>query len=433
MKKISILIILPILLLFSCFQVSAETLSINASSYILIDSKTGQVLKEFNPDEKFNPASTTKIMTGILALENGNPDQLMTVSQTAIDGIGPGGMHIGLMVGEQLELKHLLHALLVQSANETAYVIAEHIAPTKEEFCDLMNEKAIELGALNTHFVNPCGIDNGKIGDSHLTTARDLAIMARHAMTLPNFREIVSKTTYTIPPTNKHPNEVTINTTNRLLTYGRYKSDYYDRVTGIKTGYTDKAGHNLVSSAENSEGVELIAVVMGVREGIQMVFDYSKELLEYGFKNYSMNLLVSENETIERVLVSEATGNPYLDVIASDSFECLLPNNITNISDEVEMEVTINENVAAPVNEGDVLGFMEFKRNGLILGKVDLKASRSVEKLIVTPSPAKTVYNTMNDPIFKKVTLVCSIVLILFIGLRFTLRKISRTIYSKKN
>ncbi|GAE90587.1 D-alanyl-D-alanine carboxypeptidase family protein [Acetivibrio straminisolvens] len=243
MKKILLFLVMTTIFFSSVVMVKAQPLDINARAYILIDSKTGQVLAEYNPDFKTYPASTTKIMTAILALELGDLDQIMTVNQSAIDDIGPGGMHIGLLPGEQLELRYLLDALLVRSANETAYVIAENLCSSRQEFYNLMNEKAKELGATNTNFLNPCGIDNGEKGKNHLTTARDLAKISQYAMTIPQFREIVQKTIIKIPPTNKHSEEVIVGTTNRLLLYekSRYKSEYFSKVTGIKTGYTDRA------------------------------------------------------------------------------------------------------------------------------------------------------------------------------------------------
>lgn len=432
MKKLLIFLIMTTILLSSIVIVKAQPLDIDARAYILIDSKTGQVLAEYNPDFKTYPASTTKIMTAILALELGDLDQIMTVNQTAIDDIGPGGMHIGLLAGEQLELRYLLDALLVRSANETAYVIAENLCSSRQEFYNLMNERARELGATDTNFVNPCGIDNGEKGKNHLTTARDLARMAQYAMTIPYFRETVQKTIIKIPPTNKHSDEVIVGTTNRLLLYSssKYKSDYFTKVTGIKTGYTDRALNNLVSSAMNDEGTELIAVVLGV-ENYDMVFEYSKKLLEYGFKNYSIQPVVAPNSYITSVPVSNASGNYNLDVIASpEGLKCLLPNDSNNT--DYEIERYIMESIEAPVKKGDVLGFLEIKRNGVSIGKIDAVASRDVEKLEAPSEPQNVIIKTINDPVLKKVTTGALIFLLMFLMLRFTLRRISRSLRSKR-
>jgi len=432
MKKLLIFLIMTTILLSSIVIVKAQPLDIDARAYILIDSKTGQVLAEYNPDFKTYPASTTKTMTAILALELGDLDQIMTVNQTAIDDIGPGSMHIGLLAGEQLELRYLLDALLVRSANETAYVIAENLCSSRQEFYNLMNERARELGATDTNFVNPCGIDNGEKGKNHLTTARDLAKMAQYAMTIPYFRETVQKTIIKIPPTNKHSDEVIVGTTNRLLLYSssKYKSDYFTKVTGIKTGYTDRALNNLVSSAMNDEGTELIAVVLGV-ENYDMVFEYSKKLLEYGFKNYSIQPVVAPNSYITSVPVSNASGNYNLDVIASpEGLKCLLPNDSNNT--DYEIERYIMESIEAPVKKGDVLGFLEIKRNGVSIGKIDAVASRDVEKLEAPSEPQNVIIKTINDPVLKKVTTGALIFLLMFLMLRFTLRRISRSLRSKR-
>ncbi|HOM01656.1 MAG TPA: D-alanyl-D-alanine carboxypeptidase family protein [Acetivibrio sp.] len=424
--------IITTILLSGFIMVEAQPLEISARAYILIDSKTGQVLAEHNPDLQTYPASTTKIMTAILALEMGDLDQMMTVNQSAIDDIGPGGMHVGLLAGEQLELKYLLDALLVRSANETAYVIAENLCSSREEFYSLMNEKARELGATNSNFLNPCGMDNGEKGKNHLTTARDLAKIAQYAMSMPEFREIVQKTLIKIPPTNKHSEEVIVGTTNKLLLYGnsKYKSDYFTKVTGIKTGYTDRALNNLVSSAMNDEGTELIAVVLGV-ENYDMVFEYSKQLLEYGFKNYSLQPVIAPNSYITSVPVSNAEGNHNLDILASsEGLKCLLPNDSSNT--DYEIESRIKQNIEAPVKEGDVLGFVEVKRNGVTIGKVDAVASRNVEKLQPSEESQNVIIKTVTDPALKKVTTGALIFLLMFLMLRFILRRISRSLHSKR-
>jgi D-alanyl-D-alanine carboxypeptidase/D-alanyl-D-alanine carboxypeptidase (penicillin-binding protein 5/6) len=320
---------------------------------------------------------------------------------------------------------------MIQSANETSYVIAENISPTRHDFYNLMNSRAKELGAQNTNFLNPCGIDNGKKGENHLTTASDLAKIARHAMTLPEFREIVQKTTYKVPPTNKHPNEVTVFTTNRLLTYGKYKSEYYDKITGIKTGYTDRAGFNLVSGAQTDDGMELIAVVMGVRDAYENVFNYSKTLLEYGFKNYSIKQVVAPRESISQVTVSDAY-NPYLSLIAAKDIRSVLPNYTEKLDELIQKEIKINKNISAPIKEGDVLGSMEVKFNDVVLGNVDLIASRDVKKLVPSPAPVSVMQKTFSNPIFRNVVVGAIVILLLFTTLRITLKRISRTIKSRR-
>jgi len=247
MRRICFTAIIIIIFTQNVTTAFAQPLDIPAdSAYMLIDSKTGQVITERNADVKLRPASTTKIMTAILALENGKLDQIMNVSKEAVYDIGEGGMNIGIMPGEDnLTLGNLLNAMLIKSANETANIIAVNIGGSKSVFVDMMNKKAAELGASNTHFVNPCGKDDAKEDANHLSTARDMATIARYAMTLPKFREIVSKEYYNdMPVTNKHKKWDVLRTTNKLLwstntysyTIDNMKHSY--TVNGIKTGYT---------------------------------------------------------------------------------------------------------------------------------------------------------------------------------------------------
>ncbi|HAA43344.1 MAG TPA: D-alanyl-D-alanine carboxypeptidase [Ruminiclostridium sp.] len=425
MKKILFIILVLSVAISTVLPINSQPLNIPARAYILMDFKTGQVLYEYNSKTPLHPASTTKIMTGILAIEYGDLDSMVTVSQSAIDNIGAGGMHIGLIAGERLKLIHILNALLIRSANETAYVIAENISSSHEEFFDLMNKRAKELGAECTNFVNPSGMDNTADGHLHVSSAYDLALMARHAMTLPEFREIVKKTYYRIPPTNKHDEEIFLNTSNKLLFS---KSEYYTEVTGIKTGYTDRALANLVSSARDESGMELIAAVMGV-ERYNDVFTYSQELLEYGFKNFSLRHVLAKNSYAETVHVSNASGNSNLDLLVAEDFECVLPKG-TSIN-ELTFEKNINENITAPVYKGDVLGSIEIKNGQKSLGKVDLIATRTVEEKIPEKPVEKKPGTSTKKSLLKRILNGTIFFLIAFILLRITLKKISRSIIAK--
>jgi D-alanyl-D-alanine carboxypeptidase (penicillin-binding protein 5/6) len=261
----------------------AEEIELTAKAAILVDMKTGQVLYENNADMRWAPASTTKIMTALVALEHADIDTKMKASANAINAIPLDYGLAGIRIGEEMELEHLLNFVLIISANEAANVIAENISPTGRinEFVDLMNEKASELGLKNTHFTNTYGLD----ADEHYSSARDLVITSMEAMKIPVFREIVAKKTVPLPDTNLRKSSDWenwhIDTTNKLL---NSTSQYYDRVTGIKTGYTSKAGRCLVFSAVNNEGLELIGVILGT-ETYDILFSESQQLLEYGFKN----------------------------------------------------------------------------------------------------------------------------------------------------
>ena len=293
---------------------SEQTIDISSDcTYILMDMKNGQVIAERDADKKMHPASTTKIMTAIIALENGDLDHIMTVSKDALD-IRDGESNIGIMPGEKnLTLENLLNAMLVKSANDAANIIAEDIGGTRSKFVDMMNKKAVELGAISTHFVNPSGIDNSEKYANHLSTARDLATIARYAMSIPIFREIAGKEYYSMPVTNDHPiwAESPLHNRNKLLwpvnsySYELDSTMHTYSVDGIKTGSTVAAGYNLVASAVNDEGIELIAVVLHASDS-DTVFNYTKELLSYGFEQYPVKSIASINQTVEDANVGNA-------------------------------------------------------------------------------------------------------------------------------
>lgn len=354
-------------------------------SYILVDSKTGQVIAEYNADVKHRPASTTKIMTAIVALENGKLDQKMNVSKEAVYDIGPGGMNIGIMPEEDnLTLENLLNVMLIKSANETANIISENVLGSREEFIARMNKKAAEIGAVNTNFVNTCGKDDLSKEADHLSTARDMAMIARYAMTMPKFREIVAKEYYNeLPVTNKHDKWDELRTTNKLLWYSNkyaYTLDGQSRqyeVNGIKTGYTSAAGFNLVCSAVDENGMELIAAIMHVTEGNNRINTYAKQLFKYGFENYSNQKIVSSNQFVKSVDVKDSKNNKMLDLVTGSDLVCAMP--LDQSISGIEASEWINKNIKAPVRKGDVLGYMEYKRDGVLLGRVKLVAADGIE------------------------------------------------------
>lgn len=424
MKKLFVILI-PFLIFLICLNITyAEPTDITAESSILIDAMSGKVLFEKDADRKgMFPASTTKIMTAVLALEMGKPDQIMTASQAAVDDIGKDGSNIGIMAGEQISMQNLLEALLISSANETANIIAENLCSTRQEFVDLMNRKAKELGALNTHFANPCGAHD----PNHYTTASDLAKIARYAMTLPKFREIVSMDRFQLPPTNKHNDWPVLATTNKLMQSD--KNELYV-INGVKTGYTVPAGHNLVSSADNSSGMELIAVVMGVRDdgAKDNVKKFSKELLDYGFNNFSLISFQKSGKLYRSVEVEDADDSAPLGLVTKGDVSSVLPNDQTQW--DFKEIPHINDSISAPVNEGDKLGYVDYQVMGKSIGSVDLVASRSVKQ-----KPQAIVTSKLTgllDKTIVRVALAVMVLVILFMILRGILKIVSRRVNGRK-
>ena len=440
MKKIHFIIIATIILLSVPNAALAQSVSIPSDiAYILIDSKTGQVLVQQNADQRLGPASTTKIMTAILALENGKLDQEMKVSKEAVNDIGRGGMNVGIMAGEDgLTLDNMLHLLLIKSANETANIIAENLAATRSDFVDMMNKRAKELGAVNTTFANPSGKDTEKSDAGHLSTARDMAIKARYAMTIPKFREIVATEYYEdMPVTNKHDDWGILRNSNQFLWHNNtypYTLDGTEHkytVIGVKSGYTAAAGNNLVSAATGEDGMELISVVMHVTQP-NKIYGYSKELLRYGFENYSLQKISGAGHVAASIKVEGTDDeNIMLDLLTESEFSSALP--VEKSSKDVHAKVDAPRTIQAPVRKGDVLGTVEYSSDGVVLGSVKLVAARSVEKTAAAEKEiSRRESAQQQQSSYSYILLAALSVASALVITRFVVRRISRKIRKRK-
>lgn len=252
-------------------------------AYTLIDLSSGEVISYSKRRKKIYPASTTKMMTGILALEHfDDTSKMLKASKNAIYGIGAGGSNVGSMIGEKMSINNWLHALMISSANEAANVLAEGVSGSRKKFAKLMNIKAAQIGAYNTNFVNPSGLPHKK----HYTTVEDLSIIGRYAMQISDkhkeFRKIVAKKNYVLPTTNKHGYKRKYRSTNKLHDV---PSNVYSKIIGVKTGYTSISSHNFVGCAEDKYGRNMLCVIAGVYPtyGEQGIFTQCKRMLEYGF------------------------------------------------------------------------------------------------------------------------------------------------------
>lgn len=252
---------------------------VSSESVIVMDAKTGQVLYEKNAHKKMYPASITKIMTALLAIEKGDINSKITISEEAVWGIERDSSHIALDVDEQITLEDALYAIMLVSANEAAWGVAEHIGVSLKSFTNMMNIKAAALGCENTNFVNA----NGLHDDNHYTTAYDMALITKEALRYDYFMEIAAETYHIIAPTNKNSEQRDLWQDNKLI---NADSDYYyEYCQGGKTGFTDEAGGTLVSWAQK-DNMQLICVTLN---GVPSSENYliTKELFEYIFDNYS--------------------------------------------------------------------------------------------------------------------------------------------------
>lgn len=348
-----------------------------AEAVVLIDANTGNVLYEKNGDKQMYPASTTKIMTALVALEAVNNgeislDQPLSLSQAAYDSLDIDGSSIGLKVGESMTLEGLLEGLLIASGNDAAMVIAEGIAGTVDEFVIRMNDKAKALGLEGTSFVNPHGLHD----KNHYTTAKDMAKLARTAMQNPTFAKIVECAHIYLPATDMSDKRYFINT-NNLVSLMRYPYYFYDKATGIKTGSTSEAGYCLVSSASD-KGKSVISVVFKA-EDISVSHNESKELLEYGLTEFNLKTLAKRDDIFGEVKVKQSSdGTDHILLSAEKNLEALFPWD--GDAEKIEVVCEIPEKVYAPVASGQVIGRAKFMYDGKEIGSVNLCSTVEIKR-----------------------------------------------------
>lgn len=261
---------------------------ITSTSAIVMDAETGQIIYEKNSHTRQYPASITKILTAYLAIKNGDLNSTITMSDAAVWGIDRNSSHIALDVGEQISMSDALYAVMLMSANEAAWAIAEQVSGSLANFVQLMNDTAQSLGCTDTHFTNA----NGLHDPDHYTTAYDMALITKEALTSQTFREYAAETYHEIPPTNMNSETRYLTQGNRMmLSNSEY---YYAACKGGKTGYTDDAGETLVVWAEKND-MQLICVTMGAPDNVTNYKD-SIALFDYVFNNYSNTTLLSDYE-----------------------------------------------------------------------------------------------------------------------------------------
>lgn len=336
-----------------------ETLS---PSVILMEESTGTILYEKNMDEAHYPASITKIMTTLLALENGNLSDMVTFSDDAINNTEGSG--IARDYGEQMTLEQCLYGVMLESANECAYAVAEHVGGTVENFVDMMNAKAKELGCTNTHFANPHGLQD----ENHYTTAHDMALIAQAAYQNETFRIIIGTKMYTIPPTNKHAEETVLrNHHDMLCTYHNANRKYlYPYCVGGKTGYTATANSTLVTYAEK-DGMTLICVIMNTQSPNQFIDTVN--LFDYAFDNFQV-LNVAENDTDYSAETTVDNGN--LDNIAP--FVELDKDAVIVLPKTAEFLDT-SSSVEYNDSDPEIAGSITYTYAGRNVGKADIKTT----------------------------------------------------------
>lgn len=338
---------------------------------ILMDSNTGKVLYGKNENSKLYPASTTKILTAIIAIENCKPTDKITASYNAVMSIPSGYSNAAIQPGETIDFQNLLDMFLIQSANEIGYIFAEHISGSIEDFAKLMNKKALELGCKNSNFTNPSGIHD----ENHYSTAYDMALIAKYCMKNSTFRNVVSKTSCTVEATDKYEKRYFRNTNDLLNSSSKY---YYKYAIGTKTGYTSQAKRCLVATSLK-DGLELITVVLGAQSATpDSRYLDTINLFEFGYSNYKFEKIAVKDSVIEEITVENATKD-------TKNLSLVLKNDINGIVpidydfNNLDYTVKLNNLISAPIQKGDTLGKVTYKI-GDFEYSADLISNSNVEK-----------------------------------------------------
>lgn len=371
-----ILFLLCLLFTVNCYG-AEKTPEVNALSAVLIDADTGRVLWGKKENEPMAMASTTKIMTAIVTLENADINEMVTVSKNAVLA-PPVKMH--LQVGEKLTLEQLLYALLMQSSNDAAVAIAEKVGGSVENFCSMMNKKAKELGCLDTEFVTPNGLDKG----NHHSTAHDMALIGAYAIKNEEFIRISNTKNISFTSNKK---SYSIVNKNQLL-------NSYEGAIGIKTGFTGKAGHCFVGAAKRN-GITLISVVLASgwgSAGKARKWSDTREILNYGFDNYKKYSIIGDNV---EVCVDKAKVNKT--ILEYD--KCIELIMKDSEAESIKFKNNVPEIIEAPIKAGQKIGSGEIYIGDKKIGEVDIVASEDIEK--------HSLGNSFNKIIKDWIELVC--------------------------
>ena len=347
------IILLSFIFLLSDIRCYAE-FNISAKAYVVIEQSTNTVIYSKNPDLKLKPASTTKILTGICALENGNLNDKVVISDNAAY---EEGSSLYLEPGDSVSLENLIYGLMLNSGNDAAVAISEYISKSEEEFSKLMNKKAKEIGAKNSNFENPHGLDS----DNHYTTAYDLALITSYALNSDKFSKIVSTKSKVIKEDGG---------------FIRYLSNHnkmlrtYEGCIGVKTGFTKKSGRTLVTAAKK-DGVKLIAVTLNAPDD----WNDHKKLLDEGFKAVSKKNILNKKEKISMVEVKNGEKN-FVPVRCKDEFDGVYLKN-----KQIQYDVVYKyQSLTAPVKEGQVAGKAFVYKDGKKIFETEILTTEKTEK-----------------------------------------------------
>lgn len=366
MKKL--LFYVALTLLFSQTVYGSQLPSVAAQGAVLVDGDTGRVLWGKNEQKPLTMASTTKIMTAILVLEEGNLDDMVTVSQRAAKS---PQVRMNLTAGEQVRQEDLLYAMMLKSYNDAAVALAEHIGGSVEGFCEKMTQKAKEIGAEDTVFGSPNGLDSHLSFQEHHSTAKDMALIACYALKNPKFVEIINTPSVTLPMKGGEGKEYFITNQDRFL-------QEYEGAMGVKTGFTNKAGQCFVGAAKRGD-VTLVTTVLASgwgTEGKEQKWKDTKALMDYGFENYHMEKVAAKGQQVQPTEVLHSSNERVAAVLAED-FEGLFSQEEM---EHINLCVTQVKTLEAPVKKGQKLGIAEVMLGETALAKIDIVAAEEANR-----------------------------------------------------
>ncbi len=431
MKKFKFLPIFLVICIFCSLMLAPGALAleppaVTSGSAMVVDRSTGEVLYELNADAKIYPASTTKIMTILLAveaIEEGRAsiaDEVTASANITFDLVADGST-AGIMVGETMTLESLLYAAMLSSANEACNIIAEHIGGSISQFVEMMNQRALQLGCTGTNFTNTHGLPD----DNHYSTARDFAKIGLEAANHDLLMQLCSTPSYTIPATNLSGERELHNSNALLSADGIYGPNYiYQYANGIKTGHTTAAGYCLVSTAEK-DGIQLLAAVFGGSQTWTDVgaeysnFQDSINMYEWVFSNFSYREVLRSADSLTSIPVEMGSNADSVSVRPESSITVLLPNDSDFSEFRLELKYDHEEkgeSLVAPISAGQVLGTVTLTKDGVTYGTVNLVAASGIDL-----SRADYIKTEINDTIsgktFKTVVWVLVLLLVAYLAL----------------
>lgn len=424
MKKI-ISVFLAVVLFISCFAVTASAsfnslLETEADIILLVNTDSETVIFDKNADKRSAPASLTKIVTCMLVLENcADLSTVVTAKRESIDGLyRQNAATVGILAGESLSVQDLLYCLMIPSAADAANILADYIGGTIDNFVIMMNDFVKKLGCEDTNFINPTGLDGE--GGAY-TTANDLYKITKYALQNPTFKELCNIPRKEIAPTEKYPHTRYLNNTNKVLN-SAIKDYYCPYVAGVKTGFSDAAGHCVITTASKS-GYNYMLIVMnapqydidndGVEENV--AFTDTKKIYEWVFDNIELKKVTSTTDVITVVNVSLSFDADHVRLVPAEELSALVPIGTESASLTVKpIDSETPKEIKAPVKKGDVLGKAQVLYGDDVVATVDLIAAEDVDRSILLSvwSVIKAIFSSW---VFRIIFALAAILIVIYI------------------